>query len=130
MRIVRRSLALALAVLMMAPAAAQAQNHVISRTALDQALREQVSQDRADRDAIVSLLHQSEVKEVAARAGLSLAKAESAVATLQGDELHQLASQARQAENNLAGGASTIVISTTTIIIVLLVVILIVVIAD
>jgi Family of unknown function (DUF6627) len=130
MRIVRRSLALALAVLMMAPAAAQAQNHVISRTALDQALREQVSQDRADRDAIVSLLHRSEVKEVAARAGLSLAKAESAVATLQGDELHQLASQARQAENNLAGGASTIVISTTTIIIVLLVVILIVVIAD
>jgi hypothetical protein len=130
MRIVRRSLALALAVLMMAPAAAQAQNHVISRTALDQALRERVSQDRADRDAIVSLLHQSEVKEVAARAGLSLAKAESAVATLQGDELHQLASQARQAENNLTGGASTIVISTTTIIIVLLVVILIVVIAD
>jgi hypothetical protein len=130
MRIVRRSLALALAVLMMAPAVAQAQNHVISRTALDQALREQVSQDRADRDAIVSLLHRSEVKEVAARAGLSLAKAESAVATLQGDELHQLASQARQAENNLAGGASTIVISTTTIIIVLLVVILIVVIAD
>jgi hypothetical protein len=130
MRIVRRSLALALAVLMMAPAAAQAQNHVISRTALDQALRERVSQDRADRDAIVSLLHRSEVKEVAARAGLSLAKAESAVATLQGDELHQLASQARQAENNLAGGASTIVISTTTIIIVLLVVILIVVIAD
>jgi Mg-chelatase subunit ChlI len=130
MRIVRRSLALALAVLMMAPAVAQAQNHVISRTALDQALREQVSQDRADRDAIVSLLHRSEVKEVAARAGLSLAKAESAVATLQGDELHQLASQARQAENNLAGGASTIVISTTTIIIVLLIVILIVVIAD
>ena len=130
MRIVRRSLALALAVLMMAPAAAQAQNHVISRTALDQALRERVSQDRADRDAIVSLLHRSEVKEVAARAGLSLAKAESTVATLQGDELHQLASQARQAENNLAGGASTIVISTTTIIIVLLVVILIVVIAD
>jgi hypothetical protein len=130
MRIVRRSLALALAVLMMAPAAAQAQNHVISRTALDQALRERVSQDRADRDAIVSLLHRSDVKEVAARAGLSLAKAESAVATLQGDELHQLASQARQAENNLAGGASTIVISTTTIIIVLLVVILIVVIAD
>jgi len=130
MRIVRRSLALVLAVLMMAPAAAQAQNHVIGRTALDQALRERVSQDRADREAIVSLLHRSEVQEVAARAGLSLAKAESAVAALQGDELHQLASQARQAESNLAGGSSTIVISTTTIIIVLLIVILIVVIAD
>jgi len=89
-----------------------------------------VNQDRADREAIVSLLHRSEVQEVAARAGLSLAKAESAVATLQGDELRQLASQARQAESNLAGGASTIVISTTTIIIVLLIVILIVVIAD
>ena len=130
MRIVRRTLALLLAVLMTAPAAAQAQNHVVARAALDQALRERVSQDRADREAIVSLLHRSDVQEVAARAGLSLEKAESAVATLQGDELHQLASQAREAESNRAGGSSTIVISTTTIIIVLLIVILIVVIAD
>ena len=129
MRILRRLLALVLAVLMAAPAAAQAQNHVISRSALDLALSERVNQERADRDAIVSLLRRSEVREVAARAGLSLAKAESAVATLQGDELHQLASQARQAEDNLAGGASTVVISTTTIIIILLVVILIVLIA-
>jgi hypothetical protein len=130
MRIVRRSLALVLALLMMAPTAVRAQSHVIDRSVLEQALRERVSQDRADREAIVALLHRSEVQEIAARAGLSLTKAESAVATLQGDELRELASQARQAEDNLAGGSSNIVISTTTIIIILLIVILIVVIAD
>ena len=130
MSIVRRSLALVLAVLMIAPAAAQAQTHVIGRAALEQAVRERVSEERADRDAILSLLRRSEVRQVAARAGLSLEKAEAAVSTLQGDELRQLASQARQAESNLSGGASTVTISTTTIIIALLIVILIVVIAN
>ena len=70
------------------------------------------------------------MRDVAARAGLSLERAETAVAALQGDDLHQIASQARQVQSDLAGGASTITISTTTIIIILLVVILIVVIAD
>ena len=56
---------------------------------------------------------------------MSVEKAEAAVSTLQGSDLQQAASQARQVQNQLAGGASTIVISTTTIIIVLLIVILI-----
>ena len=122
----RRSLAVCLAVLFMAPAAS-AQNHVINKSALDQAVQQRVSQDQADRQAIVSLLHRADVREVAARAGLSLDKAETAVSTLRGTDLTQLASQARQVQNDLAGGASTIVISTTTIILVLLIVILIVV---
>ena len=122
----QRSLAVCLAVLFMAPAAS-AQNHVINKSALDQAVQQRVSQDQADRQAIVSLLHRADVREVAARAGLSLDKAETAVSTLRGTDLTQLASQARQVQNDLAGGASTIVISTTTIILVLLIVILIVV---
>lgn len=129
MRIVRQSLAVCLAVLFMAPAAG-AQNHVIGKSALDKAVQSRVSRDQADREAIASLLQRREVREVAARAGLSMEKAEAAVATLQGDDLRQIASQARQVQNDLAGGASTIVISTTTIIIVLLLVILIVAIAD
>ena len=129
MRIVRRLLAVTLALLLVAPAA-QAQTHVIGKTDLAKAVAERVSQDQADRDAILTLLHRSEVRTIAARAGLSVEKAAAAVSTLQGDDLRDLASQARQAENDLAGGASTIVISTTTIIIVLLIVILIVVIAD
>lgn len=129
MRIVRRSLAVCLAVLFMAPAA-NAQNHVIGTSALDKAVQERVSRDQADREAITSLLQRGEVRDVAAKAGISLDKAQAAISTLQGDELRQVASQARQVQNDLAGGASTVVISTTTIIIVLLLVILIVALAN
>ena len=106
---------------------AGAQDHVISKASLDQAVQQRVSQERADRDAILSLLQRSEVREIAAKAGLSLDQAEAGVSMLQGKDLEQAAQQARQVQNDLAGGASTIVISTTTVIIVLLLVILIVV---
>lgn len=128
MRVVRASVAVCLAVLMMAPAAS-AQGTVIGRSALDKAVQERVSRDQADREAIRTLLQRAEVRDVAGQAGISLDKAAAAVSTLQGDDLRQIAEQARQVDNQLAGG-STIVISTTTIIIVLLLVILIVVLAD
>ncbi len=123
MKIVRRTFAVCLSVLFMAPVAS-AQSHVINRSALDQAVQQRVSQEQADREAIVTLLHRADVREVAARAGLSLDKAEAGVSTLSGRDLSQVASQARQVQNDLAGGASTIVISTTTIIIVLLIVLI------
>jgi hypothetical protein len=129
MKIVRRSLAVLLAALLVAPAA-QAQTHVIAKSALSHAVQQQVSQDQADRAAIVSLLQRAEVRQIASQAGLSLEKAAAAVSTLNGQDLRDLASQARQVQNDLAGGASTVVISTTTIIIILLLVILIVAIAD
>jgi hypothetical protein len=129
MRIVRRSLAVILAVLFMAPVAS-AQDHVIGKSALDQAVQQRVSRDQADRAAVLSVLERAEVRAVAARAGLSLEKAQAAVSTLQGEDLQQAAAQARQVQDNLAGGASTIVISTTTIIIILLLVIILVVAID
>jgi hypothetical protein len=129
MNFVRRTLAVCLSVLVMAPVA-NAQTHVIGKNALEKAVQERVTRDQADRDAILTLLQRADVRDVAAKAGLSLDKAAAAVATLQGDELQQIASQARQVNNELAGGASTIVISTTTIIIILLIVILIVVAVD
>lgn len=129
MRIVRRSLAVLLAALLVAPAA-QAQTHVVAKSALSQTVQERVSQDQADRDVIKSLLQRAEVRQIASQAGLSLEKAQAAVSTLQGDLLRDLASQARQVNDELAGGASTVVISTTTIIIILLIVILIVLVAD
>jgi hypothetical protein len=129
MRIVRRSLAVILAALLVAPAA-QAQTHVVGQAALARAVQERVVQDQADRDAILGLLARAEVRQIAAQAGLPLEKAQAAVSTLQGPDLRDLASQARQVNNDLAGGASNIVISTTTIIIVLLIIILIVLIAD
>jgi len=129
MRMLRRILGTTLALTLCAPAAWAQQTHVINKSALDQAVQRRVSQDQADRDAIRNLLQRSEVKDVAAKAGLSLEKAEAAIASLQGDDLREMASQARSVDQQLAGGASTIVISTTTIIIILLIILLIVAIA-
>ena len=129
MKVVRRTLAVCPAVLFMAPSA-NAQSNVIGKAALDRAVQERVVRDKADREAIKTLLQRQEVREIAGKAGLSLEKALAGASTLEGDDLRQLAEQARQADNTLAGGQSTLVISTTTIIIVLLLVILIVAIAD
>ena len=126
MRIVRCSLASCLAILLIAPMAS-AQDHVINKSALDQAVQQRVTQQQADRDVIISVLHREDVREIASKAGLSIEKAEAAASTLQGSDLAIAAAQARQVQNNLAGGASTIVISTTTIIIALLLILLIVV---
>ena len=129
MKKVRNALAVALVVLLAAPVA-QAQQHAIDRAALERAVQDRVSRDQADREAIISLLHRADVKDLAARAGLSTEKAETGVYLLHDDGLREAAAQARTAQQDLAGGRSTVVISTTTIIIVLLLIILIVVIAD
>ena len=52
------------------------------------------------------------------------------MASLDGQELTQLADQARQADEALAGGQSKVTISTTVIIIILLVLILLIVAID
>src|SRR3954469_15389407 len=106
MRIVRRILGTTLALLLCAPSAWAQQTHVIHQSALDQAVQQRVSQDQADRDAIRSLLQRSEVKDIAARSGLSLEKAQAAVGSLQGDDLREVAGQARAVNQQLAGGAS------------------------
>jgi hypothetical protein len=123
MQMFRRLLGASLVVLLAAPAAFAQQAHAISQPALDQAIQQRVSQDEADRDALRSFLHDPAVKGVAAKAGLSVDKAEAAVSTLQGDELRQAAGQARTINDQLAGG-STVVISTWTIIIILLIIVL------
>jgi hypothetical protein len=128
MMVCRRILSVCLAVLMMAPVAS-AQEHVIGSAALDKMIQDRLGREQADRDAILSLLQRQEVRDIAANAGLSIERAQTAVGMLQGSTLQQAAEQARQVQDNLAGGASTVTISTTTIIIVLLLVILIVLIA-
>ena len=129
MQMFRRILCATLAVMLAAPAARAQQTHVISTSALDQAVQQRVSQDRADREALRSFLQNPQVKSIAAKAGLTVEKAEAAVSTLQGDELRRAAGQARAVNQDLAGGA-TVVITTTTIIIILLIVILIIVAVD
>jgi hypothetical protein len=70
------------------------------------------------------------VKDVAARAGIDLRRATSAVETADAQQLSTMATQAHQVEQALAGGQSRVVISTTVIIIALLVLILLIVALD
>jgi hypothetical protein len=125
MQVFRRFLATTLAVMHFAPAAWAQQTHIVNKSALEQAVQQRVSQEQADRQALRTFLQNPAVKSVAAKAGLSVERAEIAVSSLQGSDLSQAASQARAVNADLAGGA-TVIITTTTIIIVLLLVLLIV----
>ena len=102
-------------------------SHTASQSAIDAALQAQVSSADADRADLLRVLANPDVKAVADKAGLDLRRATTAVTSLQGQELTQLAAQARQVDQALAGGQSKVVISTTMIIIVLLVLILLIV---
>ena len=105
-------------------------SHTASQSAIDAALQQHVSTVAADRADLLRVLGNPEVKAVAGKAGLDLRRATTAVSSLEGQQLTELAAQARQVDQALAGGQSRIVISTTMIIIALLVLILLIVAID
>jgi branched-subunit amino acid ABC-type transport system permease component len=122
-----------LSILIAAPRAvaqSQGRSHAAPPAAIDQALQQHVTAVDADRAVVQRLLARPDVKALAADMGLDLQRAQTAVATIDGEQLSDLASQARQAEQELAGGQGSIRISTTLIIIALLVVILLIVAID
>ena len=101
------------------------QTRVVDSQALSAALAGRADNERAQRDAVQRVLGRDDVRAVAARMGLDMAQAASAVATMAGPELAAAAQQATAVESAaLAGGASTVVISTTTLLLVLIIVIL------
>ena len=104
--------------------------HAATQSAIDAALQQHVATAAAERADLLRVLSNPEVKAVADKAGLDLRRATTAVASLEGQDLAQLAAQARQVDQALAGGQSRVVISTTMIIIALLVLILIIVAVD
>ena len=105
-------------------------SHAAPQSAIDAALQQHSASEAADREAVLRLLERAEVQAIAGDIGLDLRRAKDAVGTLDAGELAGVASQARQAEEGLAGGQSRITISTTLIIIALLVLILIIVAVD
>ena len=125
-RIRRTVIGLFLSTLVVNPALAQ-QPHVVDQRALDQQVAAKVAETVEQRAVIERLLEREQVRSIAERTGIELADVKAAVATLEGDELAQLAAHAQGVDDSLTGGQSTITISTTTIIIGLLVLILIVV---
>lgn len=102
------------------------QRHVVDPGLMRQAIADQALTDRQNRDAVIGVLHQPQVRDLAGRLGLSVTSAEGAVSTLGSTELAGLAESARVIDAQLAGGSSTVVISMTTLLLVLIIVILIV----
>jgi len=123
-------LAVVLTVLAAVPSVHAQGSHAATQQAIDSALEQHASTAAADRADLLRVLEHPAVKDVASRVGIDLRRAESAVATVDAQQLGMLAAQARQAEQALAGGQSKVTISTTTIIIALLVIILLIVALD
>ncbi len=101
------------------------QIRVVDAAALSQALTQKADAETTQRDLVRRVLDRSDAREIAARFGLSVQQANSAVATLSSADLNSLAQHAAAVEANaIAGGANTLVISTTTLVLVLIIVIL------
>jgi hypothetical protein len=128
MQTVRKLIVSLLAVLMVAPSSAFAdERHVVDQSTIVATIAQHVAEQDTNRAAIQEALARPEVEEMAGRVGLDISRATAAVDTMTGADLERAAAAARQVNRQLIGGASTVVISTTTIIIVLLVIILVVV---
>lgn len=100
------------------------QRHVVDPAHMRQAIADQALTDQQNRDAVIGVLQHAQVRDVAARLGLSVTGAADAVATLDSSELAGLAESARMVDAQLAGG-SAVVISVTTLLLILIIVILI-----
>ena len=130
MRMLTSCVLVVFALISMVPPAHAQTSHTASAAALDAAVQEHVASADADREAVARLLARPEVQKIAGDAGIDMRRAAQAVATLDGEQLTEIAAQARQIDETLAGGQSRVVISTTLIIIALLVLILLIVALD
>ncbi len=126
MRLMNRLVALLLLPLFLvsSPALAQ-QARVVDASALDAALAGKAATEQDQRDTVLRVLDRDDVREMAARLGLDMGDATSAVATLDGAELSRIAQHAGALEAAaLAGGQGRIVISVTTLLLLIIIIIL------
>jgi len=128
MKTARKLLVLPLVFLTIAVSAQAGQRHILSPNQLTAAMTQKVTAENADRASVQEALGRSDVRHVAATMGIDLDRLDAVVNTMQGADLEQAASTAREVNQALVGGSS-VTLSTTTIIIILLAIILIVVIA-
>jgi len=131
MRTLRMSIVPVLVVLTVFPSLAAAdQRHAVAPATLAAAVANHSAKQDADRESIRQALGRPEVRDIAARTGVDMARVAAAAETLSGADLERAAEAARQVNDSIVGGAGNVVISTTTIIIALLIVILIIVAVD
>jgi pyruvate/2-oxoglutarate dehydrogenase complex dihydrolipoamide acyltransferase (E2) component len=126
MRTFVSGLVLLFCILTLAPRADAQASHAATPSAMDEALQQHVDSTDADRALVLRVLEQPAVRQLAAELGVDVRRAQSAVATLDGEPLTRLAAQAERVDQALAGGQGSVTISYTLIIIGLLVLILLV----
>jgi cell division protein FtsL len=106
--------------------AGEPRRHVVDDVEIQARIDSQASQENADRQAIDHLLQRSQVREIAASAGLDIQRASAAVAVLSGEQLKDVAARARAADAQF-GGSQRVTLTYTAIIIILLVIIILIV---
>lgn len=122
---VRRVAAAVLVVSMaVVPGARAGQTAVVDRSDVDRALAARVQADEASRDVVRGLLARDEVRAMAQGLGLDVRRAESAVATLDGDDLRQAAAAATVADEALSGGSQYVTLSLVSLLLIIIIVIL------
>ncbi|MEO7190042.1 MAG: PA2779 family protein [Vicinamibacterales bacterium] len=112
-----------MAVLSTSPA--WAQQHAANTTAMQQAVAEKASADQANRDVVTKVLDRQDVRQLAATMGVDVQQAKTAVSTMSGADLDQLAQPARAIDADRVGGANVVVISVTTLLLLLILIIVI-----
>jgi hypothetical protein len=125
MRLAERTVIFLLSLTLLGPTLSAQQSHVVDPNTLDQALAQSAGDAAAKRQTVITALRQTQVREVAQRLGLDLARAEAAI-PLDGMMLDQLAARAQQVNEAIAGG-QTVRLNLLWIIIGLLILILVIV---
>ena len=105
---------------------AWAQQHVVDSTIMQDAIARQQAVDAANRRVVERVLARPDVQVVAARLGLDIKDARTAIAGISGDELAAVAQTAGAAD--LAGGQNPTI--TISVVVLLLIIIIVILIAD
>ena len=95
MRGTRISVIALLCAFSVSPSVSAQQRHAADQAILDQAIADHVQQTGDDREAILRVLDNEQVRDLAGRVGLDLKRADAAVARLDDVELGVIAAQAR-----------------------------------
>ena len=104
---------------------AWAQQHVVDPAVMYETIASHQAADTANRQTIERVLARPDVQVVAARLGLDIKDARTAIATVSGDELAEIAQTAQVIDQDLAGGQNqTITISVVTLLLIIIIVIL------
>jgi hypothetical protein len=97
----------------------------MSQAQLDQVIATKLRDEDAARESIRRLLQREDVQQLARGYGLDARRAQAAVGTLSGDELHRLAAQAAAVDAQLEGGDELVIrMSLVALLLIVIIVIL------